>query len=101
MEELQHQRIHELCAQLKLETMAQRYPDVAAKAVAHQLTLADFFEQLLKTLTAALLDRLLHHAHVIQMKGESFRLKDKRKAALVSSRLPPQENSVAHFSVAV
>ncbi|ASN01359.1 MULTISPECIES: IS21-like element helper ATPase IstB [Xanthomonas] len=38
------------------------------------------------TLTAALLDRLLHHAHVIQIKGESFRLKDKRKAGLIPSR---------------
>jgi DNA replication protein DnaC len=32
------------------------------------------------TLTAALLDRLLHHAHVVQISGESYRLKDKRKA---------------------
>jgi DNA replication protein DnaC len=32
------------------------------------------------TLTAALLDRLLHHAHLVQISGESFRLKDKRKA---------------------
>ncbi|MGW8338252.1 IS21-like element helper ATPase IstB (plasmid) [Xanthomonas axonopodis pv. khayae] len=38
------------------------------------------------TLTAALLDRLLHHAHVIQIKGESFRLKDKRKAGIIPSR---------------
>jgi DNA replication protein DnaC len=32
------------------------------------------------TLTAALLDRLLHHAHLVQISGESYRLKDKRKA---------------------
>ena len=32
------------------------------------------------TLTAALLDRLLHHAHLVQITGESYRLKDKRKA---------------------
>jgi len=32
------------------------------------------------TLTAALLDRLLHHAHLVQINGESYRLKDKRKA---------------------
>ncbi|AVP96574.1 hypothetical protein C7S18_06085 [Ahniella affigens] len=37
-------------------------------------------------LAAALLDRLLHHAHVIQMKGESYRLKDKRKAGLIDKR---------------
>src|SRR5689334_12865096 len=33
-----------------------------------------------KALTAALLDRLLHHAHIVQIGGESYRLKDKRKA---------------------
>lgn len=32
------------------------------------------------TLTAALLDRLLHHAHIVQIRGESYRLKDKRRA---------------------
>ncbi len=31
-------------------------------------------------LTAALLDRLLHHAHIIAMKGESYRLKNQKKA---------------------
>lgn len=37
-------------------------------------------------LAAALLDRLLHHAHVIPLKGESYRLKDKRKAGLINPR---------------
>ena len=36
-----------------------------------------------QTLTAALLDRLLHHAHIVQIAGESYRLKDKRKAGSV------------------
>ena len=34
-------------------------------------------------LTAAMLDRLLHHSHVIQIKGESYRLREKRKAGIV------------------
>jgi len=39
------------------------------------------------TLTAAaLLDRLLHHSHVIQIIGESYRLKDKRKAGVIKPR---------------
>jgi len=38
------------------------------------------------TLAAALLDRLLHHAHVVQITGESYRLKDKRKAGQTRSR---------------
>jgi DNA replication protein DnaC len=35
------------------------------------------------TLTAALLDRLLHHAHIVQINGESYRLKDRKKAGHV------------------
>ncbi|MCG9702281.1 IS21-like element helper ATPase IstB [Vibrio natriegens] len=35
------------------------------------------------TLTAAMLDRLLHHSHVLQLSGESYRLKDKRKAGVI------------------
>src|SRR5690606_23535740 len=31
-------------------------------------------------LTSAMLDRLLHHAHVIQIRGDSYRLKEKRRA---------------------
>jgi DNA replication protein DnaC len=41
------------------------------------------------TLTAALLDRLLHHAHIVQIHGDSYRLKDKRKAGAVK----PKETS--------
>ena len=33
-----------------------------------------------------MLDRLLHHSQVIQIQGESYRLKDKRKAGIVGSR---------------
>lgn len=39
-----------------------------------------------QTLTAAMLDRLLHHAHIVQISGESYRLKDKRKAGTARSR---------------
>jgi hypothetical protein len=31
-------------------------------------------------LTAAMLDRLLHHSTVVTIQGESYRLKDKRRA---------------------
>lgn len=41
-----------------------------------------------QTLTAAMLDRLLHHAHIVQISGESYRLKDKRKAGTAG----PQQN---------
>lgn len=37
------------------------------------------------TLTAALLDRLLHHAHIVPIAGESYRLKHQRQAGMVQS----------------
>lgn len=39
-------------------------------------------------LTSAMLDRILHHSHVVQMKGESYRLKQKRKAGLITESNP-------------
>jgi len=34
----------------------------------------------------AILDRLLHHSHVITIRGESYRLKDKRRSGLLSQK---------------
>ena len=39
-----------------------------------------------QTMTAAMLDRLLHHAHIAQISGESERLKDKRNAGQAARR---------------
>lgn len=36
-------------------------------------------------LTSAMLDRILHHSHIVQIKGESYRLKEKRQAGLISA----------------
>ena len=36
-------------------------------------------------LTAAILDRILHHSIIVNINGESFRLKDKRKAGLLGA----------------
>jgi hypothetical protein len=35
-------------------------------------------------LTAAMLDRILHHASVVQISGESYRLKDRRRAGIMA-----------------
>lgn len=44
-------------------------------------------------LTAAMLDRVLHHASVVTIQGESYRLKDKRRAGLIAR--PARETTVA------
>lgn len=43
------------------------------------------------TLTAALLDRLLHHAHIVPIQGESYRLRNKRKAGILGQ--PPMREA--------
>lgn len=47
-----------------------------------------------QTRTAAMLDRLLHHAHIVQISGDSYRLKDKTKG-----RSDRQEDSTGRGSV--
>jgi len=44
-----------------------------------------------QVLASAILDRLLHHATTISMKGESYRLKEKRKAGLLGRSPEPKE----------
>lgn len=38
-------------------------------------------------LATAILDRLLHHSHVIAIKGESYRLREKKRSGLLQSRI--------------
>ena len=43
-------------------------------------------------LATAILDRLLHHSHVLNIRGESYRLREKKRAGLLGPPpLPPQE----------
>jgi DNA replication protein DnaC len=41
-----------------------------------------------EVLAAAILDRLLHHSHTLMIQGESYRLKQKRKAGLLARATP-------------
>jgi len=34
----------------------------------------------------AILDRLLHHAHVVTIRGDSYRLKEKRRSGLITNK---------------
>lgn len=45
-------------------------------------------------LATAILDRLLHHSTTLNIKGESYRLKEKRKAGMLLKE-PPAERSCA------
>lgn len=52
-------------------------------------------------LTAALLDRLLHHSHVVQIQGESYRLREKRQAGVLpaSKTRDGESNRVGQISI--
>ena len=36
--------------------------------------------------TSAMLDRILHHSHILQIKGESYRIKEKKQAGLMDRK---------------
>jgi len=36
-----------------------------------------------EVVATAILDRLLHHSHIVTIKGESYRLREKRRAGIV------------------
>ena len=46
-----------------------------------------------QVIATAILDRLLHHSTTLNIKGESYRLKDKRKAGIVPGTTQQQEGS--------
>ncbi|WP_275936742.1 ATP-binding protein [Labilithrix luteola] len=37
-------------------------------------------------MAAAVLDRVLHHSHVLLIQGDSFRVRQKKRAGLLGSR---------------
>ena len=53
----------------------------------HHETLADH------VLATAILDRLLHHSTTLNIKGESYRLKEKRKACVLGQPKPVEQET--------
>jgi DNA replication protein DnaC len=51
-----------------------------------------------QVLAIAILDRLLHHSSTINIKGESFRLKEKRRAGLLTQQVPESTAAPARDS---
>lgn len=45
-------------------------------------------------IATAILDRLLHHSHIINIRGDSYRLKDKRRSGVISSPYGRPEKSI-------
>jgi len=67
-------------AELLFEVLSQRY-ERAATLVTSNLPFNEWTEILgSERLTGALLDRLTHHVHILEMNGPSYRLKESKKA---------------------
>jgi DNA replication protein DnaC len=73
---------------IKFQVIAHRY-ERSSTIITSNLPFAQWASALADdaTLTAALLDRLLHHAHIVQISGESYRMKDKQRAGTT----PPKQ----------
>ena len=66
-------------AEMLFEVFSQRY-ERASTLVTSNLPFAEWTEVLgSERLTGALLDRLTHHVHILEMNGDSYRLKSSRK----------------------
>lgn len=87
IDELGYLPLDKITAHDLFQVVAQRY-EHGSLIVTSNLNFGQWDQTLAgdSALAAALLDRLLHHAHVIPLKGESYRLKDKRKAGLIQRR---------------
>ena len=44
----------------------------------------------------AILDRMLYHSHVVTIRGESYRLREKRRSGLLQKPAPAQDNTNVH-----
>jgi DNA replication protein DnaC len=86
-------------AELLFEVLSQRY-ERSATLVTSNLPFNEWTEILgTERLTGALLDRLTHHVHILEMNGNSYRLKESAKAKTASKKnkaeaaqpLPAQE----------
>jgi DNA replication protein DnaC len=73
-------------ANLFFQVVAKRY-EKGAMILTSNLTFGSWDQAFAgdPVLTAAMLDRLLHHSTVVVIQGESYRLKDKRRAGLLKA----------------
>ena len=73
-------------ANLFFQVVARRY-EKGAMILTSNLTFGSWDQAFAgdPVLTAAMLDRLLHHSTVVSIQGESYRLKDKRRAGLLKA----------------
>lgn len=85
VDELGYVPLSKTGAELLFETFSQRY-EQGSTLVTSNLPFNEWTEVLgSERMTGALLDRLTHHVHILEMNGDSFRLKQSKKQRSHSS----------------
>lgn len=92
IDELGYLPINKIQANYLFQVVAKRYENNSI-VITSNLNFGQWDQTLAedKTLTAALLDRLLHHSHILQFKGGSYRLKEKIKSGVLYNELNKNE----------
>ena len=81
-------------AELLFEVFSQRY-ERGSILVTTNLPFDEWTEVFgSERLTGALLDRLTHHVHILEMNGESYRLKGSRQSVAAPSSAPDRADAV-------
>ena len=85
-------------ANLFFQVVAKRY-EKGATILTSNLTFGSWDQAFAgdPVLTAAMLDRLLHHSTVVSIQGESYRLKDKRRAGLLKAAVHRHEHGLPRW----
>jgi DNA replication protein DnaC len=86
LDELGYLPFEKRCAHLFFQLVARRYERGSMLVTTNQVVTqwGTVFGD--DVLAAAVLDRLLHHAHTLMVQGDSYRLKQRRKAGLAPSK---------------
>jgi len=84
LDEIGYLPIDRLAANLFFQLVSRRYEKGAILITSNQSLTAwgEVFGD--RVIATAILDRLLHHSTIVNIKGESYRLKEKRKAGLLT-----------------
>lgn len=84
LDEFGYVKLNEVQANFMFQLVNKRY-ETGSIVITSNLTFSQWQGVLNndEALTAAIMDRLIHHSHIININGDSYRLKQKRKAGII------------------
>jgi DNA replication protein DnaC len=88
IDEFGYLKLNKNQASLFFQVINKRY-ETGSIIITSNLTFSQWQEVLNndEALTAAVMDRLIHHSHIVNINGDSYRLKQKRKAGVIPVKL--------------